>query len=118
MVNPGCLRVSRRQEASGSGIPFNRQEHRTAARGPGTDRDEGAILAAAEPLDANHVGPEVGQECGAERACDVSPEIEDANAFQHTGQCRLLPFTVAYRFKLSRQLAKVGRCPRLRLSAR
>ena len=77
----------------------------------GQDRDERAILAAAQPLDADHLGAEIGQECRAERACDVTPEIEHANAFQHTGQWRLLPFTVDYRFKLSRQLAKVELLP-------
>jgi hypothetical protein len=63
-------------------------------------------------FDADHLGAEIGQECGAKRSCDVPPEIQHANPFEHSGQWRLLPFTVDYRFKLSRQLAKVEPCPR------
>ena len=73
-------------------VAVHRQKHRAPALGPGADRDEGAILAAAQPLDADHLGAEIGQECRAERACDVTPEIQHANAFEHTGQWRLLPY--------------------------
>jgi hypothetical protein len=64
----------------------HRPKHGTAALGAGADRDEGTILATAQPLDADYLGAKVGQECRAERAGDITPEIEHADAFEHTGQ--------------------------------
>jgi hypothetical protein len=52
--------------------------------GPGADWDHAAILSAANPLDADHLGAEIAQQRGAERSRDVTPEIEDANAVEHT----------------------------------
>jgi hypothetical protein len=36
------------------------------------------------PLDADHLGAEIAEQRGAERSRDVAPEIEDANAVEHT----------------------------------
>jgi hypothetical protein len=58
------------------------------AGGPRPDRDHAAILAA-DPLDPDHFGAEIAEQCGAERACYVAPEIEDANAVQHTSHAFL-----------------------------
>ena len=50
---------------------------------PGADRDQAAVLAAADPLDADHLGAEVAEQCGAERPGDVAPEIENPQPVQH-----------------------------------
>ena len=49
-----------------------------------------AVLAAAHPLDADHLGAEIAEQRGAKRPGDVAPEIEDANAVEHTGHRNLL----------------------------
>ena len=73
--------------------PFSvhREKHGTATLGPRADWDEWTVFATTNPLDANHLGSEVGQQCRAKRPCDVTPEIEHANAFEHAGQLPLLP---------------------------
>src|ERR1700738_3947863 len=48
-------------------VAVHRQEHRAAALVPGADRDEEAVLATADPLDADHLGAEIAQQRGAER---------------------------------------------------
>ena len=53
--------------------------------GPSADRDHAAILAAADPLDADHFGAEIAEQRRAERSRDVPSEIENANAVEHTG---------------------------------
>ena len=65
-------------------VAVHRQEHRAAAIRPRADRDQAAILAAAKPLDADHLGAEVAEQRGAERAGDVAAEIEDADTVENT----------------------------------
>src|SRR6202040_671336 len=82
-------------------VAVHREKHRAAAGerlggGSGADRDHAAILAAADPLDADHLGTEIAQQCGAERSRDVAPEIEDANAFEHTSHA-FLPLSLGSR---------------------
>ena len=59
------------------------QEHRAGA--VLRDRLYPSVLAAAQLLDADHVGAEVGQQRGAERPRDVAAEVEHAHARQHAG---------------------------------
>jgi hypothetical protein len=41
------------------------------------------------PTDADHFGAEIAEQCGAERTRNVAPEIEDANAVEHTSHAFL-----------------------------
>src|SRR6266403_1903913 len=63
--------------------PFGAAGERFGGR-PGADRDHPTILPAADPLDADHLGAEIAEQRGAERSRDIAPEIEDANAVEHT----------------------------------
>ena len=54
--------------------------------GAGADRDERAVLAAADPLDADHLGAEIAEQRGAERPGDIAAEIENADAVEYAGQ--------------------------------
>src|SRR6185437_10495371 len=65
-------------------VAVHRQEHRAAALGPGADRDDRAVLAAAPPLDADHLRAEIAEQRGAEWAGDVAAEIEYPNAVENT----------------------------------
>src|SRR5207302_10915523 len=70
-------------------VAVHRQEHRAAASHrfigwPGADRDQAAILAAADPLDADNLGAEIAEERRAERPRDIAPEIENADSPQDT----------------------------------
>ena len=77
-------------------VAVHRKKHRAAAIRSGPDRDKAAILAAADPLDADHFGPEIAEQCRAVRPRDIASEIEDSNAVEHTGHRtspRNLPYT-------------------------
>ena len=106
-------------------VAVHRQEHRAAALGAGADRDEAAVLAAAEPLDADHLGAEIAEQRRAERPGDVAAEIENANAVEHTGHADPSPLapatgnTAAYRRRAARRhrfphLWRAGRAGTLR----
>jgi hypothetical protein len=86
----------------------HRQKHGTATDWPGADRDERAVFAAAPPFDANYLGSEIGQQCRAKRPCDVAPEIEHANAFEHAGQLPLLPFPPIRNYQAADNPSPVG----------
>src|SRR6266851_2712061 len=88
---PDDLAALRRSRVQGHAalVAVHREEHRAAALGSSANRDEGAVLAAADPLDADHLGTEIAQQRGAERPRDIAAEIEDANPVEHTGHQNL-----------------------------
>ena len=78
-VATSCLTISRslgagRVEAHRALVPVHDEEHR--ADPVGTDRRHPAILAAAAPLDADHVRAEVRAQRRAVRPGDIAPEVE------------------------------------------
>ena len=83
----GCCRVQGHPKL----VAIHRQEHGTAALRPGADGDELAVFATTNPFDVDHLGTEIGQKCRTERAGNVTPEIEHANAFEDARQLPLLP---------------------------
>ena len=74
-----CGRIERHPEL----VAVHRQEHRTTASGASADRDVSAVLAALDPLDADHLGAEIAQQCGAKRPRDVAAEIEHADPIEY-----------------------------------
>jgi hypothetical protein len=83
----GCSWVERHPEL----VAVHRQEHRTTHVCPGADRDHAAVFAATDALDADHLRTEIAEERRAERPRDVTPEIENPNAFEHASQHDLPP---------------------------
>jgi hypothetical protein len=71
-------------------VAVHREEHRAAAVRTRADRDERAVFAAADPLDADDLRAEVAQQRGAERPGDVAAEIENADTVEHFGHGFLL----------------------------
>ena len=79
LAAPRCGRIERHAEL----VAVHRQEHRTTASGASADRDVSAVLAALDPLDADHLGAEIAQQRGAKRPRDVAAKIEHADPIEY-----------------------------------
>jgi hypothetical protein len=68
-----------------------------------------AVLAALHALDADHIGAQIRQQRGAERAGDIAPEIQHPNSFQHLAHSAFPPGCVARRRRDSSMALPSGR---------